>query len=133
MNCTSGFLKILKLKCPSKTRGISKFSKITRVGYSINCPKQTCGYWSITPNQHFVLKLVSFNSGQLQNNSFNGEMLITINRVINHCNARCQSFERVSFFDVRYWASTKLSSVFQILNNLYSIYRKFQNLRTYLL
>ena len=31
-----------------------------------NRPNQTCGYWLITPNQHFVLKVISFNSRQLQ-------------------------------------------------------------------
>ena len=50
----------------------------------------------LTTYKHFVLKLISFitagnyrsasgksqNSGQLQNNSANGPMLITINRVI---------------------------------------------------
>ena len=29
-----------------------------------------------------VLKLISFNSGQLQNNSVNGTVLITTNRVV---------------------------------------------------
>ena len=32
-------------------------------------------------NKHFVLKLISFNSGQLQNNTGNGAMSITINHV----------------------------------------------------
>ena len=41
-----------------------KFWKITRV----TCLNQTCGYWLITPNQHFILKLVSFNSGLSQIN-----------------------------------------------------------------
>ena len=51
--------------------------------YSKNGPNQTCGYWLITPNQKIlVLKLKYFNSGQLQNNSVKGAMLITINRVI---------------------------------------------------
>ena len=33
-------------------------------------------------NKHFVLKLISFNSGQLQNNNDNGEKSIRINSVI---------------------------------------------------
>ena len=32
------------------------------------------------------MKLISFNSGQLQNNSFNGAMLIKTNRVIRFVN-----------------------------------------------
>ena len=66
-----------------------KFSKVTRMIYPKNCPQQRLGYWLITPNQkHFVMKLIYFNSGQLQNsgqiqnNSVYGAMLITINRVI---------------------------------------------------
>ena len=52
-----------------------------------NRPNQTCDYWLITPKKRFVLKLISFNSGQiqirqLQNNTINGAMSITINRVI---------------------------------------------------
>ena len=83
------------MNCPSKTRTISKFSKITRVIYPKNPPNQTGGYWLITPNQHFVFKLILFNSRQLQiserattkqrqlqNNSVNNTMLMTINRVI---------------------------------------------------
>ena len=35
-------------------------------------------------NKDFVLKLISFNSGQLQNNTVNGAMSITVNRVINY-------------------------------------------------
>ena len=31
--------------CPRKLKTISKFSKIMRVIYSKNCPKQTCDYW----------------------------------------------------------------------------------------
>ena len=37
---------------------------------------------SLQTNKHFVLKRISFNSRQLQNNSVDGAMLITINRVI---------------------------------------------------
>lgn len=58
------------------------FSKITRVIYTKNSPNQTCDYSLITPNQRFVLKLLSFNSGQVQNN-INVAMSITIIRVIN--------------------------------------------------
>ena len=42
------------LNCLSKTRAISKFSKITRVIYPQNCPNQTCCYWLITQNQQTV-------------------------------------------------------------------------------
>ena len=67
INCLSAFFQILKLP-EFKTRVNSKFSKITRVIYPKKCPNQTCGYWLITPNleTHFVLKLISFNSGLLQ-------------------------------------------------------------------
>ena len=35
--------------------------------YPKSLPNQTCDYWLIRPDQqHFVLKLISFNSGQLQ-------------------------------------------------------------------
>ena len=37
--------------CPSKTRAISKFSKIARVIYLKSFPKQTSDYWLIKPNQ----------------------------------------------------------------------------------
>ena len=54
-----------------------------------NCSNQTCDYWLITPNQHFVLKVISFNGRQLQINkctiTVNGAMSITtcvINQVI---------------------------------------------------
>ena len=30
---------------------VKRFSNITRVIYPQNFPKQTCGYWLITPNQ----------------------------------------------------------------------------------
>ena len=44
-----------------------KFSKITRLIYPQNLRNQTCDYWLITQNyKHFILKLISFNSGQLQ-------------------------------------------------------------------
>ena len=71
---------------------ISKFSKITRVIYPKNLPNQTSGYWLITQNQKTLcietnIFLTAGNyrsaSGQLNNNSVNGAMLITINRVIN--------------------------------------------------
>ena len=82
LNCSSALFKILK-KC-------SKFSKITRVIHPRNHPNQTRGFWLITPNQQTLCieKLISFNSGQLQNsgrlqhNSVNNAMLMTVNRVI---------------------------------------------------
>ena len=59
------------------------FSKITRVIYPKNRSNQTRDYWLITPNhKHFVLKVTSFNSGQLQNNTVNSAMSISINHVI---------------------------------------------------
>ena len=68
---------------PSKTRAISNFSKITRVIYPKILPAQTCDYWlSHQTNKDFVLKLISFNSGQLQNNTVNCVMLIIMNGVI---------------------------------------------------
>ena len=64
---------------------ISKFSKISRVIYPQNYPNQICDYWLITPNnKHFVLKLISFNSGQLENNTVNGAM--SVNRMITLMN-----------------------------------------------
>ena len=72
-------------------------SKIT-IGWFIpqNRTNQTCDYWLITPNQHnFVLKLRSFYCGQLQiseqtiteqrelqYNTANGAMSVTISRLI---------------------------------------------------
>ena len=35
-------------------------------------------------NEHFALKLIYFNNGQLQNNSVKDAILIKINRVIKH-------------------------------------------------
>ena len=64
-------------------RAISKFSKIMRVIYPKNGPNGTCYYWLITPSQQTLcIELISFNNGQLQNNTFNGAMSITTNRVI---------------------------------------------------
>ena len=37
--------------CLSKTRAISKCSKITRVIHPKNCPNRTYDYWLITPSQ----------------------------------------------------------------------------------
>ena len=74
------------------------FQKSRGVIYPQNRPNQTWDYWLITLNQQtlFVLKLIYFNGEQLQirkraitkqwrlqNNSINGAMSITINRVIN--------------------------------------------------
>ena len=51
--------------------------------YPQNIPNQTCDYWLITQNQQtFCIEVKSFNSGQLQNNTVNGAILITINHVI---------------------------------------------------
>ena len=57
--------------------------------YSQNWPNQTCDYWLITANQQTLcMKLISFNSGQLQysgqlqNNTVNGAMTIPIDRVV---------------------------------------------------
>ena len=48
----------------SNTKAILSFSIIARVIYPQNSPNQTFNYWLITPNnKHFVLKLISFNSG----------------------------------------------------------------------
>ena len=37
-------------KCPSKTRAVSKVSKIKKMIYTKNLPSQTSDYWLITPN-----------------------------------------------------------------------------------
>ena len=64
--------------------------------YPKNCSNQTCNYWLITPNQQTLYvetniltagnyKLASRqleNSGQIQNSTINGAMLIATNRVI---------------------------------------------------
>ena len=56
--------------------------------YPKNCSNQRCDYWLHQTNKDFVLKLILINSGQLQNsgklqnNTVNGAMSITINRVI---------------------------------------------------
>ena len=73
------FLKIARVK-----RGkFQTFSKITRVIYPKNNLNQTCDYWLITPNQETLcIKTSIFNSQQLQNNTVNGAVSITINRVI---------------------------------------------------
>ena len=77
---------------------ISEFSKVTRVIYPKNCPNQICGYWLITQNQQKlcietnILAADSYksasvqlqNSGQLQNNFFNGAVLIAMSCVINN-------------------------------------------------
>ena len=72
MDCPSAFLKILKNH---------------KVIYLQNHPNQTCNYWIITPNQQTlcigITRLQELqDSGQLQNNSVNSAMLITIKRVI---------------------------------------------------
>ena len=45
-------------------------------------PNQTCDYCLITQNQQ-ILFIETNNSGQLQNNTVNGAVSITINRVFN--------------------------------------------------
>ena len=74
--------------CPSKMRAISKFSKIMRLlNPPKNRPSQICDNWSITPNQQTlstetnVLKVDNYKSvgRQLQNNTVNGGMSITVN------------------------------------------------------
>ena len=71
---------------------ILKFSKITRVIYPKNLPNQTCSYWLITQNKKTLcIETNIFStagnyrsaSGQLNNNSVNGAVLITINSVMN--------------------------------------------------
>ena len=72
-----------------------------RVIYPKSCPNQTCDYRLITPNQQTLCieTNIFFNSGQLPasegsitkqrviiDNTVNGAMSITINRVINNAN-----------------------------------------------
>ena len=71
-------------------RVISKFLEVTGAIYPKNHPKQICGYClTHQTRKYFLLKLIFFNSAQLQirkqlqNNSVNGAILITINHVIN--------------------------------------------------
>ena len=61
---------------------ISKLSNIARVIYPQNRLNKTCGYWLITPNWKALCIETKIHSRQLQNNSNNGAMLITINCVI---------------------------------------------------
>ena len=55
--------------CLNKTRAISKFSKTMQMIYPKNCRKQTYYYFLIKPN-HSVLKVISFNSRQLEISKF---------------------------------------------------------------
>ena len=65
INCSNASWKFWNFQ--NKTRAISKLLEITSVIYSQNCPNLACDYWLIAPNQQtFLLKLISFNSGQLQ-------------------------------------------------------------------
>ena len=60
--------------------------------YLKNHLNQTYDYWLITQNQPTLyIELISFNTGQLQNNTVNGAMSITISRVIMTVN--CHDFE----------------------------------------
>ena len=68
-----------------KTSAISTFSNITRVIYLKNCPNQTYSYRLITPNQHFLLKLI-----------FLQELLCTIKHVSSFKN---KTTVLKSFFD----------------------------------
>ena len=83
-------------KCIFEILKFQKFSKTKRVIYPQSHPNQTCDYWLITPNQQtlFIETILTVsnyksaseqlqNSGQLQNNTVNGAMSITLNRVIN--------------------------------------------------
>ena len=73
-----------------KRRVISKFSKIPRVIYPRNLPNQTCLLFNHTKPTNTLYwnwnLLTAGNyksaSGQLQNNSVNGAVLITVIRVI---------------------------------------------------
>ena len=82
-------------KCISEN--LENSSKIKRVIYPKNCPNQTCDYCLITQNQQILcietnifftagnykpLRGQLQNSWQLQNNSVNGALTITINCVI---------------------------------------------------
>ena len=75
--------------------------------YPKSSANQTCDYWLIIPNQQdFILKLISFNSGQLQIREWaitkqwvitvNGAMSIAINRVIKLIN---QELPRMNYYD----------------------------------
>ena len=61
-NLSEWFLKTLKLP----ELNDSKIFKNHEGGLSQILPNETCGYWLITPNQHFVMKLLSFDREQLQ-------------------------------------------------------------------
>ena len=82
--------------CLSETRAISKFPKTMTVIYPKNHPNQTCGYWLTTPYQqtlywkYYLLTVGNHkstrgqlqSSRQIQNDSINSPMLITIKHVI---------------------------------------------------
>ena len=101
-----------------------KIFKFTRVIFPEYHPSQTHAYWLITQNQqYFVLKLMSFksgwlqNSGQLQNNAVNGATSITVNRVITKLLMFMKgAINRVEklllFIDWRYWLKCSKSKFF---------------------
>ena len=93
INWPSSFLKILKLL--GWNEGNSKNFKKSWLIPKTARNKQAVTGWSNQTNKDFTLKLTSFNSGnykwakgqleknkQLRNNTVNGAMSITINRVI---------------------------------------------------
>ena len=80
-----------------------------RVIYPKNCPNETRGYWLITPNQQIICietNIAAGNyksaSGQLQNNSVNGAILITIHHVIMKTSSYEVIATRLDKFSVMY-------------------------------
>ena len=75
--CIFENFEIARVKCGQ----FQNFQKLYGRFIPKNHPKQTFDYQLITPNQQ---PLIYFNSRQLQNNTVNGTMSITINHVIKH-------------------------------------------------
>ena len=79
LNLTPRPLKYFGINWPSAFFKTLKFWNLSQ-----NRPNQACNYWSITPNQHFALKLITAGnyksgSGKLQNNTVDGAMLVSCN------------------------------------------------------
>ena len=123
INSPNALLKILKL---SKTRAISKFSKIMRVIYPQNCLNQTwlqvnhtkptntlCWNWYLLTGGNY--KSVSGhleNSWQLQNNTINSAMSKMINQVIYFLTSCFTFLTKFWMLQVRKSHSCRISAIF---------------------
>ena len=76
--------------CPSKTRAISKLSKIAMVIYTKNRPNQTCDYWLITPNQQILCIETNIFYQRLITNQREGNCKTTGNHKITPLTMQCR-------------------------------------------